>query len=199
MVWHHRRERRQMVTGYLESMYHQWQLSLGSPKRPQMDTTGKHEIDFYRWTQEQAAALRAVPPDLLALDCGNLAEEVEDMGRGEVNMISSLLKQTLAHLLKISIDSKTQAVNHWYDEATTFQGDAVLAYSPGLKQKLDLDIIWRVARNGATRSLQVHGVAVPVLPDSCPLSLDDLIDPDFDPRKAVVVISAAIIAAQRKS
>ena len=164
-----------------------------------MDTASKHEIDFYRWTQEQAAALRLAPPDLLALDFDNLAEEIEDMGRNEANAISSLLKQTLAHLLKIAIDSNAQAVNHWYEEATTFQGDAVLSFSPGLKQKLDLDMIWRVARNGATRSLQVHNVVIPPLPDTCPLSLDDLIDPDFDPREAVSSISSAIKDVHRNA
>jgi len=37
--------------------------------------------DFYRWTQKQAAALRA--KDFAALDLENLAEEIESLGRSD--------------------------------------------------------------------------------------------------------------------
>jgi hypothetical protein len=114
------------------------------------------------------------------------------MGRDEIREISSLLGQTMTPLLKIVIDSNTASAAHWFDEIISFQGDAVLAFSPGLKQRLDLEKIWRVACNGATRSLQKHGVAVPPLPENCPLSLDDLLDPQFDPDKTAKSLDAAI-------
>ena len=157
-----------------------------------MSTSQQHDVDFYQWTQEQAALLRAMPCDSSPLDLDNLAEEIEDMGRDEIREISSLLRQTITHLLKIAIDPNTASAEHWFEEIITFQGDAVLAFSPGLKQRLDLEKVWRVACNGATRSLEKHGVAVPPLPESCPLSLDDLLDPEFDPDKAVKTFAAAI-------
>jgi hypothetical protein len=110
----------------------------------------------------------------------------------EVPCRRSLLRQTITHLLKIAINPNTPSAEQWFDEIITFQGDAVLAFSPGLKQRLDLKKIWRVACNGATRSLEKHGVAVPPLPDNCPLSLDDLHDPEFDPDKAAKILAAAI-------
>lgn len=61
-----------------------------------MNTT--HETDFYTWTQEQAALLRA--GRLAELDTTNLIEEIEDMGRGERRELEYRLSLLLAHLLK---------------------------------------------------------------------------------------------------
>lgn len=157
-----------------------------------MGTAQQHDVDFYQWTQEQAAILRGMSRDACPLDLDNLTEEVEDMGRDEIRVISSLLRQTITHLLKTDIAPDTPPSDHWFDEIVTFQGDAVLAFSPGLKQRLDLEKIWRVACNGATRSLENRGVTVPPLPANCPLTLDDLLDPEFDPDKAAKVLAAAI-------
>ena len=164
-----------------------------------MDTAQQHDVDFYQWTQEQAAILRGMPRDTCPLDLDNLTEEVEDMGRDEIREISSLLRQTITHLLKTVIAPDTPPSDHWFDEIVTFQGDAVLAFSPGLKQRLDLEKIWRVACNGATRSLEKHGVTVPTLPANCPLTLDDLLDPEFDPDKAAKALAAAIQAVTPSS
>jgi hypothetical protein len=157
----------------------------------------KHDSDFYGWTQEQAGILRETPAEDTRLDIANLAEEIEDMGRAEIPAISSLLRQTVIHLLKLAIEPDSPSVDHWFDETVTFQGDAVLAFSPGLKQRLDLEKIWRVACNGATRSLERHGVVVPQLPAACPFSLDDLLDPDFDPETATQTLSTAIQAVTK--
>ena len=154
----------------------------------------QHDTDFYRWTQDQAALLRALPRASNRLDIDNLAEEIEDMGRAEIKEISSLLRQTLVHLVKIAFDPEAPSVAHWVGEASGFQGDAVLAYSPGLRQRLDLPKIWSVAKRNATDSLAEYGVAVPPLPDECPLSLDQLLDLDFSPREAAAVVLASACA-----
>ena len=156
-----------------------------------MTPSQQHDTDFYRWTQDQAALLRALPRASNRLDIDNLAEEIEDMGRAEIKEISSLLRQTLVHLVKIAFDSEAPSVAHWVGEASGFQGDAVLAFSPGLRQRLDLPKIWSVAKRNATDSLAEYGVAVPPLPDECPLSLDQLLDLDFSPREAAAVVSAS--------
>lgn len=155
----------------------------------------QYDSDFYGWTREQAAILREIPADDARLDVANLADEIEDIGHAEVLAISSLLRQTIIHLLKLAIVPDSPSAPHWFDEVVAFQGDAVLAFSPGLKQRLDLAKIWPVGCNGATRSLAKNAVAVPRLPASCPLSLDDLLNPDFDPEAAVRTLSAAIQAA----
>jgi hypothetical protein len=157
-----------------------------------MTPSQQHDTDFYGWTQEQAALLRALPRGSNRLDIDNLAEEIEDMGRAEIKEISSLLRQTLTHLIKIAVDYEAQSVAHWVTEASSFQSDVVLAYSPGLKQRLDLPKIWKLARRNAMDSLGEYGVAVPPLPEECPFTLDDLLDPDFSPRDAAGALTAAI-------
>ena len=154
----------------------------------------RHDVDFYGWTQEQASLLRAGPSDARLLDLDNLAEEVEDMGRSEIREVASLLRQTLLHLIKIAITPDAVDANHWFDEVVAFQGDAVLAFSPGLRQRVDLQAIWKLARNGAIQSLERSGVSVPLLPESCPLTLDELLDAEFDVTHAVKVISDNIQA-----
>ncbi|SFN99694.1 protein of unknown function DUF29 [Bradyrhizobium sp. Rc3b] len=159
----------------------------------------KHDTDFYGWTQEQAGILRETPPVDSRLDSANLAEEIEDVGRAEILAISSLLRQTLIHLLKSTIEPDSQAATHWFDEIVTFQGDAVLAFSPEIRQRLELEKIWRVACNGAIRSLAKRGVVAPQLPSTCPFSLDDLLDPEFDPETATQTLSAAIQSVTKHS
>ena len=148
-----------------------------------------HETDFYRWTQDQAALLRALPRSSNLLDIENLAEEIEDLGRAGIKEISSLLRQTLTHLIKIAVDRESPSVAHWVSEASGFQSDAVLAYSPGLRQRLDLPKIWKLAKRNAADSLGEYRIAVPALPEDCPLTLDQLLDADFSPREAAAIVA----------
>ena len=57
-----------------------------------------YDQDFYGWTQEQAALLRA--GRLNDLDIENLIEEVETMGRSEKRELESRLTVLFVHLLK---------------------------------------------------------------------------------------------------
>lgn len=154
-----------------------------------MTPSQQHETDFYRWTQDQAALLRALPRSSNLLDIDNLAEEIEDMGRAEIKEISSLLRQTLTHLVKIAIDQEAPSVAHWVSEASGFQSDAVLAYSPGLRQRLDLPKIWKLAKRNAADSLAEYHVVVPTLPEECPLTLEQLLDAEFSPREAAALVA----------
>ncbi|WP_227439667.1 DUF29 family protein [Methylobacterium sp. W2] len=68
-----------------------------------MDQPSLYDDDIVSWTEQQAAALRVLArrPDLSKmLDWENVAEEIESVGRSQVQAVESLLVQTLAHLLK---------------------------------------------------------------------------------------------------
>ena len=139
-----------------------------------------YDADFYVWAQEQAALLRQVPRGSFELDIDHLADEVEDMGRSELNKASSLLRQALVHLLKLAILPDSPSREHWLSEVITFQGDARLAFTPGMKQRIELDSVWKAARNGATNVLKGSGLEAPVLPMACPFALDELLAAEFD-------------------
>jgi hypothetical protein len=57
-----------------------------------------YDIDFYQWTQTQAAALRA--KDWAALDLDNLAEEINSLGRSDRRGIMQQLERLLIRLLE---------------------------------------------------------------------------------------------------
>jgi hypothetical protein len=158
----------------------------------------RYDSDFYEWTREQAALLRGLANADPRLDVDNLAEEIEDMGRAEILKVSSLLRQTLVHLLKMAIDPDNRAASHWFGETIAFQADAVLTITPGLKQRIELENVWRVACNGASKLLEQQSVDVPQLPAVCPFTLDDLLDETFDPQACVLKLTAAIAAVSKR-
>jgi hypothetical protein len=159
----------------------------------------QYDIDFYIWTQEQAALLRQVPHGSFALDIENLAEEIESMGRAEVSKVSSLLRQVLIHLLKMAIEPDSLSQRHWVSEVLTFQYDAMAAFTPGMKQRLEFDQIWKTACNATARQLESAQLPVPAWPAVCPLSLDDLLVSDFDPAPAAARVKAALQSARDTS
>ncbi len=57
-----------------------------------------YEQDFYLWTQEQAAILKAGA--LSQLDVANLIEEIESMGKTQKRELISRLTVLMMHLLK---------------------------------------------------------------------------------------------------
>ena len=57
-----------------------------------------YDADYYKWANEQAAALRARHYELL--DFENLAEEVEGLARSDWRELRSRLMRVLVHLLK---------------------------------------------------------------------------------------------------
>lgn len=57
-----------------------------------------YDRDFYAWANEQAALLRA--GRLSAADIGNIAAEIESMGRTEKRELTNRVAVLLAHLLK---------------------------------------------------------------------------------------------------
>ena len=152
----------------------------------------RYDADFYLWSQEQADLLRALPRSN-ALDIDNLAEEVEDMGRAELNKVASLLVQVLVHLVKLALEPETPARGHWIEESLTFQADARRAFSPGMCQRLDLEDIWHDAARLALAARAEAGRPPGVmLPQSCPLSLDALLARDFDYAAASAAVAAAL-------
>ena len=156
-----------------------------------------YDADFYIWTQEQAALLRKLPRGAFALDIDHIAEEIEDMGRSEVSKVSSLLRQVLIHLLKLVTEPDSPSREHWLSEILTFQSDALLVFTPGMKQRIDLDRVWKTVLNTASRISADKRIEIPRLPADCPLTLDDLLAANFDPGHCARLMEASIRATDR--
>ena len=149
-----------------------------------MDAPSLYDTDILAWSEQQAAVLRALaaradrPNDL---DIDNVAEEIEAVGRSQLNAAESRLRLILSHLVKAVSDPASPALGHWRTECATWQGDLLQAVSPSMHQRLDLDRAWRRARREAALALAEHGLQPhSELPAECPLTLLDLLDEEFD-------------------
>lgn len=159
-----------------------------------MDAAREHDTDFMGWTENQAGILRAMPIGTSGLDTENLAEEIADLGRSEIRETSTLLRQVLVHLVELAAQPHAEPARHRVKEVLAFQGDAVLACLPGIRQRIDVAAVWRLACNAARRSLAQDGVTVANLPGECPFTIEELLDADFDPAPAARRIAAAMVS-----
>ena len=150
-----------------------------------------YEQDFYLWTQDQARRLRALQGDN-RLDTDNLAEEVADLGRSELNKVASHLYQALAHLLLAAWSPADAPRGHWQAEIRNHLREARRTYTPGMARKLDPEREWREAWPLAGDKLQAHGEPPLPSPIACPFTLDDLLDGGFDVAAAVERLAALL-------
>ncbi|MBY5819905.1 DUF29 domain-containing protein [Rhizobium leguminosarum] len=156
-----------------------------------------YETDFVRWTQEQAALLRAFPREGNPLDVEHLAEEIEAAGRREVTELSILLMRLMSALIKITIAPPGDDRRPWYDEAFTLKGSIEVHLDDGLPSHVDLQPLWRRAWQTAVVILQEEGAILPPLVEHCPLSIDQLIDPEMHPNEARTIIMETIPEVHR--
>jgi len=139
-----------------------------------------YDTDFYTWTQQQAAAIRA--KDVAALDIDHLAEEIEDLGRSVQKGIVSQLERLLVHLLKWRYDPATAPRRLWclslLDARHEIRKD--LATNRTLRgfPAERLADAYRYARRVAALETELPLVT---FPDACPWTIDQVLDEDFLP------------------
>lgn len=161
------------------------------------EVTELYDRDFYAWTQDQAAALRAWPGGARpnALDIAHLAEEIEDLGSAQRNAAKSLLRQLILHLLKLRFHPDARAVRHWRSEVVNYrvQIEDVFADSPSLKaRRADLaEPAWRQAlrllRADPDIADDSEAIAALTACTATPPYLDldrEVLDPDWFPARA---------------
>ena len=76
--------------------------------------TNLYETDYILWIEEQVKALSE--HNEKALDWYNLKEEINSLGKEQINAIHSLLKQIIIHRLKLDYTNKKLSRNHWIKE-----------------------------------------------------------------------------------
>src|SRR6187401_3455093 len=99
-----------------------------------------YESDILLWSEHQAELLRRVArgePVNEAPDWGNIIDEVESVGRSEVDAVESLLRMVLAHILKERAWPNTPYVSGWRKESLLFRRQARRKYRPSMRQKID--------------------------------------------------------------
>jgi len=127
-----------------------------------------YERDFYAWSNEQAALLRA--GDLAAADIAHIAEEIESMGRSEKRELVSRLTVLLLHRLKWRFQPERRSRS--WELSIDNARDALsehLADNLSLKAKLPEAVA--VAYRTARRETAIEtGIALETFPAACPWS-----------------------------
>ena len=139
-----------------------------------------YDTDFYTWTRDQAAALRA--KDWAALDIAHLAEEMDDLGSNVQHAIESHLERLLLHLLKWCYDPAQEPRRGWRLTIRHARREIAkyLRRNPGL-QSYPTDYLaeaYAYAREDAPDETDLPPAT---FPEDCPWTIAEVLDADFWP------------------
>ena len=139
----------------------------------------EYDTDILMWSEHQAALLRRIAagePVNGSPDWSNIIEEVGDVGLNSLRTCRSLLVQALLHMLKAEAWPTAREVSHWRAEARRFRGDAADAFSPSMRQRIDMAELYRRALRAMPD--MIDGVAPQPVSMVCSISLDELLASD---------------------
>jgi hypothetical protein len=136
-----------------------------------------YEDDFYAWTREQAALLRA--RRFAALDLDHLTLAILEAGNMQREAALGNARVVIEHLLKLAHSPARDPRNGWRATVRKHRARLELGLTPTLRQTLqdELPRVYAIARRTAEGgALRDHGepAAADALPALCPYTLDQL-------------------------
>jgi Domain of unknown function DUF29 len=137
-----------------------------------------YEQDFYAWTQDQAAALRA--QELKTLDWDNLAEEIESLGRRERYAIESHLQTLLTHLLKWRYDPATEPRRGWRITIRNARLD-IAKRALGRLQEYPARYLADAYRHAREDAADDTDLPMATFPEACEWQPEQVLDPNYWP------------------
>jgi hypothetical protein len=146
-----------------------------------------YQTDYYAWTKQQAAALRAMTARRAnsTLDLDNLAEEVESLGRSELNTVRSQIQRILEHLLKLEYSRSEQSRSDWRHSVVQARDEIEDHMTASIRRDVEADLakLFERGRREAAFGLRKHaeGDAADALPVDCPYSLEQIVDQNWCP------------------
>ncbi len=122
-----------------------------------------YDQDFFRWTEEQAAALRRAKGSNLPLDWDNLAEEIESLGKSQRAALRSQLRRILRHLFKLEASTASEPRLGWEESLRDAREEVedILQDSPSLRREVPRLVSEQgpIAAKRAAADLEKHGEA----------------------------------------
>jgi hypothetical protein len=139
-----------------------------------------YEIDDSLWLEETIELLKAKNFD--ALDLDNLIEELEDLGNEKKFRVASFLQQIIRHalLLQFWISEREYNQAHWQAEIISFQYQLKRYLTTNLRQYLEQE--FEQIYFESLRYVRQKNDNKVNFPDTCPYSLEELLDPNWLPR-----------------
>lgn len=136
----------------------------------------EYETDVLVWSEHQADLLRRMGAGERVndqVDWQNVAEEIESLGRSERRACESHLVLALLHDLKAEAWPLSREVPHWRAEARGHRADAHRAFTPGMRQRIDLAALYREVIDRLPET--IDGEPPLPVPEACPVTLDELL------------------------
>jgi hypothetical protein len=159
-----------------------------------------YDQDAFLWSQRQAALLRelaragALPT---GLDWPNITEEIESVGRSELNTVRSHLYGLMLRLIKAASATDSEKRDEWLEQAATCRMEADLRYTPGMREQIDLGKLWREARHDAAAWFLRYEERMAPVPEEVPFALDELMGDIVAAAEVVWRLSSERIAEGR--
>jgi len=138
-----------------------------------------YDTDILTWSERQTELLRRVAAGERIndqVDWANVIEELESVGRSDLNAVSSWLIQALRHDLKAAAWPLSRDVPHWRAEARGFRAQARQRFTASMRQRIDVADLYGVALAGVPETMD--GLAPLPVPVECPVTLDELLGAD---------------------
>lgn len=140
-----------------------------------------YDEDFFAWTQEQAKFLREGA--LSEIDAGNIAEEVEDMGKGIRHELRNRLTVLTMHLLKWRYQpghrssSWSGTINEQRDQIAD-----LLEESPSLRPLVAQEV-GKAYMRAFKKAVTETGLPETHFPAECPFTPEQILAEDFLPQE----------------
>jgi hypothetical protein len=138
-----------------------------------------YEKDFYAWSNEQSALLRA--GKLSEADIGHIAEEIESMGRTEKRELISRLTVLLLHLLKWRFQPARRTAS--WEASIQVQRNRLADHlddNPSLKPLLPAALA-AAYRDATLEAVAETGLPATTFPAACPWTVEEVLDAKFWP------------------
>jgi hypothetical protein len=136
-----------------------------------------YDEDIVLWSEQQSDLLRRRAAGELVneaeLDWPNIAEEIEAVGSEQRFAVQSLLVQAIVHRMKAEAWPSCRDMEAWLADSMRFRGDAASRFVPSMRQRIDLDQIYRRAVRAMPRV--IDGQTAPPPAPVCPFTLDWLL------------------------
>ena len=138
-----------------------------------------YDQDFFAWSRQQAALLRA--GKLGQADIEHIAEEIESMGRTEKRELISRLTVLLLHLLKWRYQPDKRSPS--WEASIRVQRNRLhdhLGDNPSLKPLLP-QALASAYRDAALEAVAETGMTFATFPNTCPWRVDEVLEAGFWP------------------
>lgn len=138
-----------------------------------------YEYDFHEWIEQQINLLKQ--GEMSKLDVIHLIEELEDMGKSNIRELESRFVILIAHLLKWQFQSKQQNSN-WRGSINEqrVQLLRLLRKTPSLRRELT-NAIADAYSDALEIATNETNLITSSFPNSCPYSVEQLLDKSFYP------------------